>query len=159
MRSLRVYVCEAFRLNDHIFKLIIELKMQVSVVVSTYNQPEWLEKVLWGYHMQNCKDFELIVADDGSGSPTRELLERIGPTLSYRLKHVWHEDKGFRKCGILNKAILAASTDYLIFTDGDCIPRKDFIEQHLKYRKRGGVFRGDIISYLWKLPGLSDWLI
>lgn len=49
--------------------------MQVSVVVSTYNQPEWLEKVLWGYNMQSFKDFELIVADDGSGSASREMLK------------------------------------------------------------------------------------
>ena len=111
--------------------------MQVSVVVSTYNQPEWLEKVLWGYNMQSFKDFELIVADDGSGSASREMLKRITPKLSYPLKHVWHEDVGFRKCLILNKAILAASADYLIFTDGDCIPRKDFVEQHMKFRKNG----------------------
>ena len=62
--------------------------MQVSVVVSTYNQPEWLEKVLWGYNMQSFKDFELIVADDGSGSASREMLKRITPKLSYPLKHV-----------------------------------------------------------------------
>lgn len=116
--------------------------MQVSVVVSTYNQPEWLEKVLWGYNMQSFKDFGLIVADDGSGSASREMLKRITPKLSYPLKHVWHEDVGFRKCLILNKAILAASADYLIFTDGDCIPRKDFVEQHMKFRKKGHFLSG-----------------
>lgn len=116
--------------------------MQVSVIVSTYNQPEWLEKVLWGYNIQSFKEFELIVADDGSGKATREVLERLTPRLSYPLKHVWHEDRGFRKCEILNKAILAASTDYLVFTDGDCIPRNDFIEKHMKFRKKGYFLSG-----------------
>ncbi len=116
--------------------------MQVSVIVSTYNQPEWLEKVLWGYNIQSFKEFELIVADDGAGKATREVLERLTPQLSYPLKHVWHEDRGFRKCEILNKAILAASTDYLVFTDGDCIPRNDFIEKHMKFRKKGYFLSG-----------------
>ena len=105
--------------------------MQVSVIVSTYNQPEWLEKVLWGYNIQSFKEFELIVADDGSGKAMREVLGRLTPRLSYPLKHVWHEDRGFRKCEILNKAILAASTDYLVFTDGDCIPRKALKEERV----------------------------
>lgn len=109
----------------------------VSVVFTTYNQPRWLEKVLWGFEAQTFRAFEVIVADDGSGDETRELLERMVPQLSFSLKHVWHADTGYRKCDILNKAILASSTDYLIFTDGDCIPRNDFVEVHHRMRRRG----------------------
>ena len=69
----------------------------------------------------------LIIADDGSRKDTYEMIEAIRPHLSYPVKHVWHEDKGFRKCDILNKAILASGTDYLLFSDGDCIPRNDLL--------------------------------
>lgn len=116
--------------------------LQMSVVLSTCNQPAWLEKVLWGYEAQDTKDFELIVADDGSRKETYDMLQRVVPQLSYHVKHVWHEDKGFRKCNILNKGILAAQTDYLLFSDGDCIPRKDFVSTHLHLRHKGRFLSG-----------------
>lgn len=120
--------------------------MKASVIMSTYNAEAWLEKVLWGFSVQTEKNFEIIIADDGSGPKTAELLEKLRPLLGVPLKHVWQEDNGFQKCMILNKAIIAAETDYLIFTDGDCIPRADFVATHLKFRKpkhflSGGYFK------------------
>jgi glycosyltransferase involved in cell wall biosynthesis len=119
--------------------------MKVSIIFSTYNSPEWLEKVLWGYECQTYKDFELVIADDGSGPKTRELIERFKDRSTLDIRHVWHEDHGFQKSEILNKAILASSTDYLIFSDGDCIPRKDFVSVHRRnatpgYFLSGGYF-------------------
>lgn len=102
----------------------------ISVIVSTYNHPAWLEKVLWGFSGQTFTDFEILIADDGSGPETAALIERLRPEIGVPLRHVWHEDRGFRKCEILNKAILAADGDYLVFTDGDCIPRRDFLQVH-----------------------------
>ncbi|MCG8435885.1 MAG: glycosyltransferase, partial [Gammaproteobacteria bacterium] len=65
-----------------------------------------------------------------------------------RILHVWQEDDGFQKCRILNKAIQAASGDYLIFSDGDCIPRKDFIQTHVEYAEPGYFLSGGY----FKLP-------
>lgn len=120
----------------------VAIPLQMSVVLSTCNQPAWLEKVLWGYEAQDTKNFELIVADDGSRKETYDMLQRVVPQLSYHVKHVWHEDKGFRKCNILNKGILAAQTDYLLFSDGDCIPRKDFVSTHIRLRRKGRFLSG-----------------
>jgi glycosyltransferase involved in cell wall biosynthesis len=122
--------------------------MLISVIVTTYNMPEWLEKVLWGYGAQLDRGFELVVADDGSGPATRELLERVGPELGVPLRHVWHEDRGFRKCEILNRAILAARGEYLLFTDGDCIPRADLVAVHRALARPGRFLSGGYI----KLP-------
>jgi glycosyltransferase involved in cell wall biosynthesis len=106
--------------------------MKVSVVLATYNQPRWLEKVLWGYAVQSHRDFQLVVADDGSGPETAAVIERARASAGMDLVHVWHADRGFRKCEILNRAIVAADGDYLIFSDGDCIPREDFVATHLR---------------------------
>ena len=76
--------------------------------------------------------FEVIIADDGSTSETLEMLERLKKEVFYPIIHVWHEDDGFQKTKILNKAIEKCSTPYIVMSDGDCIPRKDFIEQHVK---------------------------
>ncbi len=118
---------------------------EISVIISTYNSPEWLEKVLWGYSVQTVSDFEIIVADDGSDHKTSDIIRAMKSETKLSIKHVWHEDNGFQKCEILNKAILASETDYLIFTDGDCIPRQDFVKTHLdnrqdKYFLSGGHF-------------------
>lgn len=109
----------------------------VSVIISTYNQPEWLEKTLWGYSVQDNMDFELIIADDGSRKATYDKVEELRNALPYPVKHVWIEDAGFRKCTVLNKAIEAAAADYVLFSDGDCIPRSDFTDTHIKNRRPG----------------------
>jgi glycosyltransferase involved in cell wall biosynthesis len=116
--------------------------MRVSVIISTYNSPEWLEKVLWGYECQTHKDFECVIADDGSSKETIDLIARFKKESSLDIVHVWHEDRGFQKSGILNKAIKAASTEYLIFSDGDCIPRKDFVAVHVREARPGCFLSG-----------------
>lgn len=116
--------------------------MKVSIIISTYNSPEWLEKVLWGYECQTYKNFEVLIADDGSGESTKNLADRFITHSPLEIVHVWHEDRGFQKSEILNKAIQASSTDYLIFSDGDCIPRKDFVETHVKNARAGHFLSG-----------------
>ncbi len=116
--------------------------------MSTYNAEEWLEKVLWGFGVQTVNDFEIVIADDGSKPQTSELIRDLKDKFPVPIVHVWHEDDGFRKTQILNKAILASNTDYLIFTDGDCIPRRDFVSAHLEHRKNGYFLSGGYV----KLP-------
>jgi len=106
--------------------------VKVSVIVSTYNQPRWLEKVLWGYSVQSSGNFELLIADDGSGPETAAVIERFRTESHLRPVHIWQEDDGFRKTEILNRAILSATGDYIIFADGDCIPRSDYLETHIR---------------------------
>lgn len=129
---------------------MVEAPLRVSVVVTTYNQPRQLELVLWGYAVQTYPFFEVVVADDGSGPETRAVIERMRAELEIgpRIVHVWHEDRGFRKTEILNRAILAAHLEYLLFTDGDCIPRRDLLSTHARLARRGRFLSG---GYL-KLP-------
>ncbi|MEQ1840227.1 MAG: glycosyltransferase, partial [Verrucomicrobiales bacterium] len=104
--------------------------LPVSVIISTYNSPAHLEKCLTGFLAQDWPDFEILVADDGSTGETRELVESISRHAPFPVLHFWQPDEGFRKPAILNKAIKSAQTEYLLFTDGDCIPRKDFVRVH-----------------------------
>ena len=88
------------------------------MVITTYNSPAWLGKVLTGYENQSDSDFRVIIADDGSTDETRQLIDSFRERGFLTIDHVWHEDDGFRKCQILNKAIRETDCDYLIFTDG-----------------------------------------
>ena len=130
--------------------------MRISVVISTYNAPDWLEKVIWGYAVQTHADFELVIADDGSRQETILLVERLRRKSGIAIQHVWHEDRGFRKCEILNRAIVAARGDYLIFSDGDCIPRADFVETHVNLSQPGSALSGGCVRLPMKLSKEID---
>lgn len=114
----------------------------ISVILSTYNQPLWLEKVLWGYSCQSDRNFEIIIADDGSGDETREVVERARETVGVPIRHVWQEHKGFGKSRILNLATVEATGNYVIFSDGDCIPRSDFVAVHRRFARPGCFLSG-----------------
>jgi glycosyltransferase involved in cell wall biosynthesis len=122
--------------------------MKLSVIISTYNAEEWLHKVLLGYAIQSEQDFEVIIADDGSTDKTKSVIDSFRSQFKHPIQHVWQEDIGFRKCKILNIAVENSKSDYLLFTDGDCIPRNDFIKKHLIYREKGYFLSGGY----FKLP-------
>lgn len=128
--------------------------MRVSVILSTYNQPEWLRKTLRGYAAQTYADFEIIVADDGSGEDTAGVLAAMAARHPHlQLRHVWHPDQGFRKTMILNRAVLASRGEYVIFSDGDCIPRRDFIAAHVRLAEPGRFLSGGAV---WLPRGVSE---
>jgi len=124
------------------------MTLHPSIILSTYNSPDWLRKSLWGYESQLMKDFEIVIADDGSREQTTELIRQFQQQSGLNIKHVWQTDDGFRKTRILNKAVLAASGNYLIFSDGDCVPRNDFVAVHAGMARAGHFLSGGY----FKLP-------
>ena len=117
----------------------------VSVIVSTYNQPHLLRRCLMALGQQSYQNYEVLVADDGSGDETRELIQRHTQDCEHPVRHIWHEDDGFRKTVILNRAVLAASGEYLIFIDGDCLAHPDFISEHARQARPGHYLNGSLI--------------
>ena len=116
--------------------------IQITVIISTYNAVQWLEKVLYGYSQQTYQDLEVIVADDGSDDVTSKLINEFRKNFPFPLRHIWHEDRGYMRQTILNEAIIAAKGDYIIMTDGDCIPNKNFVEIHASLAKKGHFLSG-----------------
>ena len=120
-------------------------QMLISVVITTYNRPDALERVLSACMAQYDPYYELIVADDGSGPDTRALVERLAQTTPIPIEHVWHPDEGFRAAAIRNKGIARARGHYIIFLDGDCVPQHDFIAQHRRLSEEDAVVTGSRI--------------
>lgn len=114
----------------------------ISVLLATYNWPEALQKCLESLANQTDTDFEIIIADDGSGPPTQSLIERIKLNHPVPILHLWQEDLGFRKTTILNLAIKEARGNYLVFLDGDCIAQPDFIARHRQLAQHGHLVTG-----------------
>lgn len=131
--------------------------MKVALLISTYNWNEALTLVLNSLKIQTVLPTEVLIADDGSRSDTKDLIEKFALEISIPIKHIWHEDLGFRKSKILNKAVAKTTCDYLIQIDGDCIMHPNFVEDHLKFSSENKYLYGtrvsikkEALSYIFK---------
>lgn len=114
----------------------------VSVIVTTYNWPQALARVLAGLKLQRYKRMEVIIADDGSSDATAEVIRHYRKDCDFPLSHCWQPDEGFRAAMIRNRAVAKASHDYIIFIDGDCIPMPHFVHNHAKLAQKGWLVSG-----------------
>ncbi|MBB3220875.1 glycosyltransferase family 2 protein [Pseudoduganella umbonata] len=115
---------------------------KISVIVTTYNRPDALAAVIEACFAQDDPHFEIIIADDGSTNNTRDCVEALRRRAPVPLQHVWQADQGFRAARVRNLGTLAASGDYIVFLDGDCIPEKNFVSQHRKLARPGFLVSG-----------------
>ena len=118
---------------------------RVSVLLSTYNHPDLLARSLLGFALQSTRDFEVVVADDGSGPETRNVVESFAADFPVRLLHVWQPDAGFHKSRAVNRATLQSRGSYLLFSDGDCVPAPTLIAEHLAVARPGHYVVGGFI--------------
>jgi glycosyltransferase involved in cell wall biosynthesis len=114
----------------------------ISVIVSTYNREDALDAVLRALSRQTDRHFEIVVADDGSGPATASVVSKWAAKLPLSVRHVWHEDRGFRLADIRNRGILVSAGAYIIFLDGDCIARPDFVAAHRRLAEPGWFVTG-----------------
>lgn len=123
--------------------MITNNTVKIAVIPATYNRPDALAALLEGYLAQDEADFEIIIADDGSGEATREVVQAYQHKASFHIGHVWQENQGYRAATIRNKALAGTSADYVIYTDGDCIPMPWFISAHRRLAERGRFLAGN----------------
>ncbi len=116
--------------------------MRVAVILSTFNQPQHLRRALAGYLRQVRPPDELLVADDGSGEETRSVIREFGAQAPFAVRHFRHEHAGWRKSVILNHVLAGTGADYIVMSDGDCVPRSDFIAAHLRNARPGTFLSG-----------------
>lgn len=114
----------------------------VSLVVTTYNNEKYLEQVLKSIESLDYLPNEVLIADDGSGKNTANLISKFKQNFPCELRHIWHEDRGFRLSEIRNKAINSAKSEYIIIIDGDMVLDRSFILDHLKFAKKNQFLQG-----------------
>lgn len=133
------------------------MNISTTLIIPTYNWAKALELVLHSLKNQTQLPDEVIIADDGSTERTKLLVEEFQKNYSLPIKHLWHEDKGFRKTIIINKAIAASHGDYIIQIDGDCIMHKHFIEDHISaIEKKTYLFGSRVSLKEYYVPELYD---
>lgn len=127
---------------------------KASVIIAFYKRIDFLRLTLAGFGRQSFKDFEVIIADDGSPTEVVKEIEKLLNELPIPAIHVWQEDKGFRKNRILNRALLSSQSEYLIFVDGDCIPHSKFVEEYLLGAKRNVALTGRRVNLSKKITDM-----
>jgi glycosyltransferase involved in cell wall biosynthesis len=115
---------------------------KASLFVTTYEMPRHLALVLAALRRQSTRDFELFVCDDGSGPATADLVARFAADAPFPVRHLWQENQGFRKCRILNRALRESRGAVLVFLDGDCVPHRDYVRDHLAQQEKGRYLAG-----------------
>jgi len=124
---------------------------RASLIVAFYNRPDYLALLLAGLERQTFRNFEVIIADDGSNSQAVSEIHEMISFSPLKIQHVWQEDQGFRKNRILNRAIQKTCSEYLIFIDMDCIPHREFIHEHLTHGREGMCLTGRRVNLSAKI--------
>jgi len=125
--------------------------MKVALIVSTYNRPDALDLCLKSILNQRVLPDEILIADDGSGNETRELINQYKEKNIVPIHHIWHKDDGFKLAQIRNKAIAQSSCDYIIQIDGDLILHPYFIKDHKEFAKPQSFVRASRVYLSEKL--------
>jgi glycosyltransferase involved in cell wall biosynthesis len=119
------------------------MKPKISVIATTYNQPDELDLYLNSLRSQTEQGFEICIADDGSDDRTRAvILRHVQEFFGNRLRHVWHPDQGYQKSRIVNQAALLSQGEWLIFTDSDLFVERHFVEDHGRMSAKNRLFMG-----------------
>ena len=129
------------------------MKKSLTLIIAVYNAVGYLEFILTALQRQSMMDFEVIIADDGSGPGIKSVVERMQVNSPFPMTHLWQPDEGFRKNVILNKAINASRSDYLMFIDGDCVPHHHFVKDHWMHREERGVLCGRRVNFSKQVTG------
>lgn len=115
----------------------------ISLIVTTFNSPQFLQRVLECLGRMQDAQFEVVIADDGSGPETAELVRGVQHTSPIPIQHAWQPHQGFRAAESRNRAVAASRGDYLIFLDGDCLARPDFLAAHRALAEAGWFVAGN----------------
>lgn len=116
--------------------------MKVSFIVLTYNRSDALLAVLRSLSVQCDARHEVLIADDGSSPEQVNMLVQQCPRFTCPVRHVWHPDVGFTAARARNLAASRATGDYLVFLDGDCVPNRSFVAQHMRLAEAGCFVNG-----------------
>jgi len=114
--------------------------MKASLIIAIYKNIPFLRAVLDSLKYQTEKDFEIIIAEDGENEDVKTFVNQY--QFEQPWQHITQKDEGWRKNQGLNKAIVAAKSDWLIFIDGDCVLHHRFIEMHLRYADEKSILAG-----------------
>ena len=117
--------------------------MQVTIIISYYKALTNLKLILKALNFQSNNSFEVIISEDDQNEETVSFLKNNKSQYNFPIEHIYQkEDAGFRKNVMLNRAIIKAKNDLLVFIDGDCIPNKHFVKEYINNSEKAKILTG-----------------
>jgi GT2 family glycosyltransferase len=126
-------------------RVFMASKLEISVILTTYQRPEHLERSLVSLDRQHGMDgkYEVVVSDDGSADRTKSVVEAFARKASFPLIWTSHPHTGFRVALCRNDGVRVSNAPYLLFTDSDCLFPEDHLQKHVLARRPGIIRAGD----------------
>jgi len=129
----------------------------VSLIISVYKNTLFLKAVLDNLRYQTTLPHEVIISEDGDSREMHDFLVAYG-SFPVPIVHLTQADEGWRKNRALNRAIAAASHEYLIFIDGDCVLHTRFVQNHIRLARRHHILAGKRIKLGPKYTGKLQYI-
>lgn len=102
-----------------------EHAMKYSFIIPVFNRPDEVDELLNSLTTQTLRDFEVIVVEDGSSVPCREVTEKYADKL---LIHYYYKDNS-GPGQTRNYGVERASGEYMLILDSDCILPDTYLEE------------------------------
>ena len=118
-------------------------KLSITVIIPTYNGENKISNILKALTKQTHKDFEVIVAIDGSTDRTQDIVNEFK---GLNLKVLTQSNKG--RATIRNFGARNAKGNLFVFFDDDMIPSVDSVKQHYEFhlQNENAILGGDQVE-------------
>ncbi len=127
----------------------------ISIITINYNEKDGLKRTIESVVNQTYVDFEYIIIDGDSSDGSKEIIDEYKNRIAYAVSE---PDSGIYNA--MNKGILAAKGDYLLFMNsGDCFFKNDTLELATQLMDgTHGIYYGDLIYYNKKKQKFDNWV-
>ena len=103
--------------------------MKLDVIINTFNRKDTLIKTLESFSYQSYKDFEMIIASDGSTDGTEEAIKKLD--LPFKVRYFSQKNRG-GPASSRNLGLKHSKAEIVFFTGDDIIPSKDLLKEHVE---------------------------
>lgn len=130
--------------------------IKASIILAFYNDIALLQLILSSLQKQYTGQFEVLIADDGSTEESVRQAKQMLSECRFQSHYFWHADEGFRKTAVMNRAVVHANGEVLIFVDADCVPQDEFVDDHLTASSPGFCLAGRRVDCFREAVSLMD---
>jgi len=113
--------------------------MKISIIVTTYNRANHLNRGLYTVLSQDIDLHEVIIIDDGGNDHTAKIVDNLRDQFPKRnIKYIYNHNFGYTNCCLAkNIGIRQATGELLIFTEPEVLHIGEVIKAHLNWHKEG----------------------
>ena len=98
--------------------------MKYSFIIPVYNRPDEVDELLDSLTRQTIRDFEVVVVEDGSSVPCKDVVDKYADRLTIHYYNKANSGPGQTR----NYGVERANGEYMLILDSDCILPEKYLE-------------------------------